>query len=532
MKRSPHGQDQKPLAHSRRKAFYRPEDAQSIDYDCDLGDPGQFPFTRGVHRQMYSSRLWTMRQYAGYATAQEANRRYRYLLAQGTTGLSVAFDLPTQIGLDSDHPLACGEVGKVGVAIDSLEDMECLLKGIPLDKVSLSMTINATAHILLALYLATARRRSVPWARLRGTLQNDILKEYVARGTYIYPPGPSLRLITDIFEFCSKEVPQLNPISISGYHIREAGSTAAQEVAFAIANGETYVKSALEAGLELDEFAPRLSFFFAVHNDLFEEVSKFRSARRMWARLMRDRLGAREKKSWMLRFHAQTGGSTLTAQQPDNNIVRVSLQALAAVLGGAQSLHTNSKDEALALPSEQAASLALRTQQILAHESGLSEVVDPLGGSWYVERRTAELEQEASAYLEKIHNLGGVLPAIAQGYLQREIQESAYQKQKAFESARTVLVGVNRFIEEESPTEVFRLNPEMEKQQIARLRELRRNRSAARVRSSLKRVREVATSGQNIMPAVISAVEGCATVGEIGDVLREIFGEHRETIVI
>lgn len=516
-----------------RKVVYRPDDTAWLQYERDLGDPGEFPFTRGIYPEMYRGRLWTMRQYAGYATAEESNQRYRYLLAHGTTGLSVAFDLPTQIGLDSDHPLALGEVGRVGVAIDSLEDMERLFAGIPQGQVSTSMTINGTACILLALYLVVARRQGVPWNQLRGTVQNDILKEYIARGTYIYPPQASLRIVTDIFSFCSQEVPRWNSISISGYHIREAGATAAQEIAFTLANAETYVRAALSSGLDIDQFAPQLSFFFSADSDLFEEAAKFRAARRLWARLMRERLGARQEKSWMLRFHAQTAGSTLTAQQPDNNVVRVTLQALAAVLGGAQSLHTNAKDEALALPTEQSARLALRTQQILACESGMADVADPLGGSWYIEQLTSELEQEAETYLEKIRAMGGTLKAIENRYLQKEIQQSAYEYQKKVEAGERVVVGVNRFqTEEETPIEILRIDPEIEKRQVERVRKLRERRERAQVDAALDALREAARSRQNLMPAIIAAVETCATVGEIADAMRDVFGEYRESAVI
>ena len=478
---------------------------------------------------MYRQRLWTMRQYAGFGTAEESNRRYHYLLSQGTTGLSVAFDLPTQIGLDSDHPLALGEVGRAGVAIDSLEDMERLFSGLPLDQVSTSLTINATACILLALYVAMSRKQNVPAKNLRGTVQNDILKEYIARGTYIYPPEPSLRLTTDIFAFCQKEMPRWNSISVSGYHIREAGSTAAQEIAFTLANGEAYVSAALSTGLKVDEFAPRLSFFFSSDRELFEEVAKFRAARRLWARLMRHQFGARNEKSWMLRFHTQTAGSTLTAQQPDNNVVRVTLQALASVLGGTQSLHTNARDEALGLPTEQAAHLALRTQQILAYESGVPGAADPLGGSWYVERLTADLEAEAEAYLGKIRTLGGTLRAIECQYVQKEIQESAYQQQKRIEAGEQVVVGVNRFVAEDEPVvEILRVDPEIEKEQIKRLEKLRQRRDAANVSRALAGVRETAGGGKNLMPAILLAVESHATVGEISSAMRDIFGEYQD----
>jgi methylmalonyl-CoA mutase N-terminal domain/subunit len=517
---------------SRPKIVYRPEDVVDLDLEKNLGEPGGYPFTRGIYPEMYRTRLWTMRQYAGYASAEESNRRYRYLRSQGATGLSVAFDLPTQLGLDSDHLLAEGEVGKVGVAIDSLEDMEQLFEEIPLSEVSTSMTINATACILLAMYLVVARKKGEKWSDLRGTVQNDILKEYIARGTYIYPPEASIRIVTDLFAFCSQEVPQWNTISISGYHIREAGCTAAQEIAFTLANGETYVQAAVQAGLEIDDFASRLSFFFNAHKTFFEEVAKFRAARRLWARLMRERLGARRPESWMLRFHAQTAGSTLTARSPENNVVRVALQALSAVLGGAQSLHTNSKDEALALPTQQAALLALRTQQILAHESGVPETVDPLGGSWYVERLTQDLEEEAITYLERIRSLGGMLQAIESGYVQKEIQEAAYQQQARLESGDEIVVGVNRFESEEAPIEVLRIDPEVGRRQASRLKTLRKNRDPARVEGALEKVRQAARGQSNLMPAIIDAVETLATVGEIADAMRDVFGEHKETIVI
>src|SRR5437660_811563 len=438
---------------------FNPSNSEAIEYDRDLGDPGEFPYTRGVRRNMYRGRLWTMRQYAGYATAEESNARYKYLLSQGTTGLSVAFDLPTQIGLDSDDPLSSGEVGKVGVAIDSLEDMRALFDGIPLGDVSTSMTINATAAILLCLYLAVAREQGVAFEKVSGTLQNDILKEYIARGTYIFPPGPSLRLVTDTFAFCAREVPEWNTISISGYHIREAGSTAVQEVAFTLADAIAYVEAALAAGLEVDEFAPRISFFFNSHNNLLEEIAKFRAARRLWARIMRERFGARDERSLMLRFHTQTAGSSLTAQQPEVNIVRTTIQALAAVLGGTQSLHTNAMDEALALPTEQAARLALRTQQVIAYESGIADTADPLAGSYAIEQLTGEIERRARDYLEKIDALGGMLRAIESGYVQREIQESAYRYQRAIETDDAVVIGVNRFqVEEQSSVLLLRVD--------------------------------------------------------------------------
>ena len=496
--------------------------------DERLGLPGTYPFTRGVYPSMYRGRFWTMRQYAGFSTAAESNRRYRYLLEQGQTGLSVAFDLPTQIGYDSDDPLAAGEVGRVGVAIDSLADMEVLLDGIPLDRVSTSMTINATAAILLAMYLAVARKQGVPWEKVSGTIQNDILKEYMARGTYRFPPAPSLRIITDIFAFCNAEVPRWNTISISGYHIREAGSTAVQELAFTLADGIEYVEAAVSAGLHVDHFAPRLSFFFNAHNDLFEEVAKFRAARRIWARIMRERFGATNPKAWTLRFHTQTAGSTLTAQQPENNVVRVALQALAAVLGGTQSLHTNSRDEALSLPTEASARIALRTQQIVAHESGVADVADPLGGSWYVEHLTDELERRAVELMDEIEALGGALAAIESGFQQRLIAESAYRTQQAVERGEQVVVGVNRFtVEEESPIPTLKVDESVEIRQVERLRELRASRDGVAVERTLAELEAAARSGANLMPPMVSAVEARATIGEISAALVRVFGEYR-----
>src|SRR5215213_5476084 len=512
---------------------FNPHNTREIDYEQDLGAPGDYPYTRGIYPSMYRGRLWTMRQYAGYATAEESNARYKYLLAHGTTGLSVAFDLPTQIGLDSDDPLAQGEVGKVGVAIDSLDDMERLFADIPLDEVSTSMTINATAAILLSLYLAVARKQNVPFSKLRGTLQNDILKEYIARGTYIYPPASSLRLVTDIFAFCAREVPNWNTISISGYHIREAGSTAVQEVAFTIADGITYVEAALAAGLAIDDFAPRLSFFFNAHNNLLEEIAKFRAARRLWARIMRDRFKARDPRSLMLRFHTQTAGSSLTAQQPEVNVVRTTIQALAAVLGGTQSLHTNSMDEALALPTETAARIALRTQQVIAYESGVVETADPLAGSYAIEHLTDEIEEQALEYLKKIEAMGGMLRAIETGYVQREIQESAYRYQKAVEAQEEVVVGVNKFqIEEEPPVNVLRIDPALEQAQVDRLRTLRDRRDGQAVTDTLRRLREAAQTSENLLPRIVECVESYATVGEISNALRDIWGEYRETSTI
>jgi len=512
---------------------FNPQNTRAIDYEKDLGDPGEFPYTRGIYKNMYRGRLWTMRQYAGYATAEESNARYKYLLAQGTTGLSVAFDLPTQIGLDSDDPLSMGEVGKVGVAIDSLEDMERLFAGIPLDEVSTSMTINATAAILLSLYLAVAHKQSVPFSKVRGTLQNDILKEYIARGTYIYPPAPSLRLVTDIFAYCAREVPNWNTISISGYHIREAGSTAVQEVAFTLADGITYVEAALAAGLEIDDFAPRVSFFFNAHNNLLEEIAKYRAARRLWARIMRDRFNARDPRSLMLRFHTQTAGSSLTAQQPEVNVVRTTIQALAAVLGGTQSLHTNSMDEALALPTETAARVALRTQQVIAYESGVIDTADPLAGSYAIEHLTDEIEEGALEYLKKIEAMGGMLRAIETGYVQREIQESAYRYQKAIETQEQVVVGVNRFqVEEDSPVNVLRIDPALEQAQVERVRALRARRDAKLAEDSLNKLGQVAQTDENLLPHILASVEAYATVGEISNTLRRVWGEYRETSTI
>ena len=491
---------------------------------------GAYPFTRGIYPNMYRGRLWTMRQYAGYGSARESNERYRFLLEHGQTGLSVAFDLPTQIGLDPDHPLAAGEVGKVGVSIASLHDMEILLDDIPLDQVSISMTINSTAAVLLAMVLCLARRRRTPWTELRGTIQNDILKEYIARGTYIYPPSPSMRLTTDILSYCCREVPNWNPISISGYHIREAGSSAVQEVAFTLANGIAYVRSALDAGLQVDELAGRLSFFFNAHNDFLEEVAKFRAARRLWARIMRERFGAREPRSCMLRFHTQTAGSTLTAQQPENNIVRVAIQALAAVLGGTQSLHTNSMDEALALPGAVAARTALRTQQILAYECGVTNTVDPAGGSYAVETMTDEIASEAEHYLREIDAMGGMLKAIERGYVQREIQESSYRFQMQVEKGEKVIVGVNRFTTAGSqPIELLVVDERVEADQNRRLAELRATRDAGAAETALSHLRAAARGAENLMPPILQAVEALATVGEISDSLRSVFGAYRDS---
>jgi methylmalonyl-CoA mutase, N-terminal domain len=508
---------------------FTPVDLASWDPDADLGHPGTFPFTRGIQPTMYRGRLWTMRQYAGFGTAAESNARYRYLLEQGVSGLSVAFDLPTQIGYDSDHALAAGEVGKVGVAIDSIEDMVELFDSIPLDRVSTSMTINATASILLALYIAVARRQGVPASKLSGTVQNDVLKEYVARGTYIYPPRASLRIITDIFAYCERELPHWNTISISGYHIREAGSTAVQEVAFTFANAIAYVQSAIDAGLDVNALGQRLSFFFNCHNDFLEEIAKFRAARRLWARIMRDRFGATNPRAQHLRFHTQTAGSTLTAQQPDNNIVRVALQALAAVLGGTQSLHCNGRDEALALPTEDSARIALRTQQVVAHESGVANTIDPVAGSWAIEAMTNRIEQGAVELLDRIDRLGGTLAAIETGAIQREIQESAYRAQLAIDGGEQVVVGVNRFQDESSPgVDVLRIDPEIERRQVERLRAVRAGRDATAWRTGLDAVSQAARDGSNLLPAILRAVEARATVGEIADTMRVVFGEYRE----
>ena len=510
-----------------------PEHLQGWDAEADLGFPGQFPFTRGIYPTMYRGRFWTMRQYAGFGTAAESNQRYRYLLSQGQTGLSVAFDLPTQIGMDSDHALACGEVGKVGVAIDSLEDMETLFDGIPLDRVSTSMTINSTAAILLALYVAVAKKQGANLRRLSGTVQNDILKEYIARGTYIYPIRPAMRIVTDIFAWCRAEIPNWNAISISGYHIREAGSTAVQEVAFTLANAIAYVDAALTAGLKVDDFAPQLSFFFNSHNGLLDEVAKFRAARRLWARVMRDRFHAQDARSMLLRFHAQTGGSTLTAQQPENNLVRVALQALAAVLGGCQSLHTNSLDEALALPTEQSALLALRTQQLIAHETGVTNTIDPFAGSYAIEHLTNEIERGASDYIAKIDALGGMLRAIETGFVQSEVQQAAYEYQQAVERGDVVVVGVNRFTENGGkPIPTMRINAEVESSQVARLNTLRARRDSAKAKGALAEIERRARSTENLMPVILAAVESYATVGEISDALRHAFGEYQESVVI
>ncbi|MGA8893562.1 MAG: methylmalonyl-CoA mutase family protein [Anaeromyxobacteraceae bacterium] len=497
-----------------------------------LGFPGDYPFTRGVQPTMYRGRFWTMRQYAGFGTAEESNKRYRYLLQSGQTGLSVAFDLPTQMGRDSDHPRALGEVGKVGVAIDSIDDMSTLLDQIPLGKVSTSMTINSTASILLSLYQAVAEKQGVAPSELQGTIQNDILKEYAARGTYVYPPRPSIRIITDIFAYTAKVMPKWNPISISGYHIREAGSTAVQEVAFTLADGISYVEAAQRAGLDVDEFAGRLSFFFNAHNNVLEEVAKFRAARRLWARIMKERFKAKDPRSWMLRFHTQTAGSMLTAQQPENNVVRVTLQALAAVLGGTQSLHTNSRDEALGLPTESSALLALRTQQIIANESGVADVIDPLGGSWAIEAMTDEIEGKADAYIEKIDAMGGMVEAIDKGWVQREIQDAAYAWQRQVEDKEQVVVGVNAYKTAEPPVTVMKVDPALEEAQVKRLRAFRAARDDVAARQAIAAVREGAKGTDNLMPLILAAVKARATLGEISDAMRDVFGEYRETVVV
>jgi methylmalonyl-CoA mutase N-terminal domain/subunit len=510
------------------RRLYTPADVADLDYESDLGFPGQAPYTRGVYPTMHRGRLWTMRQYAGMGTAAETNERFRYLIDQGSSGLSLAFDLPTQKGYDSDAGMAAGEVGKAGVAVDTLRDMEVVFDGIPLDEVSTSMTINAPAAVLLAMYVAIGDRQGVPREQLRGTIQNDILKEYVARNLYIYPPSASMRLITDVFEFCAAETPKFNSISISGYHIREAGSTAAQEIAFTLGNGIEYVEAALEAGLDVDEFAPRLSFFFNAHNNVFEEAAKFRAARRMWAAIMDDRFGAQDPKSKQLKFHAQTGGSTLTAQQVENNVVRVAYQALAAVLGGAQSLHTNGKDEALSLPTEDSVRTALRTQQILAHESGVADTVDPLGGSYYVESLTDDLESEAADILEAVDRRGGMLDAVESGWVKRQIQDVAFDRQQEIESGERVVVGVNEFqVDEEPHVDVEEVDEDDEARQRERLEAVKDDRDDDAVAAALDAVREAAAGDDNVLPPMVDAVKAYATVGEISDVLREEFGEYQ-----
>jgi len=507
---------------------YTPLDVQNLDYTRDLGFPGEYPYTRGVYPTMYRGRLWTMRQYAGFGTAEQTNQRFKYLLQHGQTGLSVAFDYPTQVGYDCDHPLSRGEVGKAGVNISVLQDMETLFDGIPLDKVTTSMTINAPAQILLAMYVAVAEKQGVAQAQLGGTIQNDILKEYVARGMYIFPPRPSMKLVTDIFEYCSKNMPRWNTISISGYHIREAGATATQEIAFTLANGIAYVQAAIERGLNLDEFASRLSFFFASHSNFLEEIAKFRAARRLWAKIMRERFKAKNPNAWRLRFHTQTSGVTLTAQQPHNNIVRVTLQALAAVLGGTQSLHTNSFDEAYALPSEEAVRIALRTQQVIAYESGVADTVDPLAGSYYIEYLTNQIEEEAIRYIEKIDSLGGATAAIEKGYMQREIVESAYRYQKEVESKEKIVVGVNEFtMEEEEPIKILRVDPAIEKRQIEKLNKIKSERNSQEVKNALNRIHHAAEHNENLLPTILAAVKKQATLGEICDVLKTVYGEYK-----
>jgi methylmalonyl-CoA mutase N-terminal domain/subunit len=508
--------------------LYTPEDSAVIDYLIDVGFPGEWPYTRGVQPTMYRGRFWTMRQYAGFGNAEDSNKRYKYLLEQGQTGLSIAFDLPTQMGYDSDHQMCRGEVGKCGVAISSLKDMEVLFDGIPLDKVSTSMTINSTAMILLAMYVAVAEKQEVDQRKLVGTIQNDILKEYIARGTYIFPPRESMRLITDIFEYCSKNMPQWNTINVSGYHIREAGSTAVQEVAFTLADGIAYVEAAIKSGLELDKFAPRLAFFFGSHNDLFEEIAKFRAARRLWARIMRDRFHAKSLKSMRLRFHTQTAGCSLTAQQPENNIVRVTIQALAAVLGGTQSLHTNSMDEAYALPTEKAVKIALRTQQIIANESGVTNTIDPLAGSYFIESLTNQIEDAARKYIKKIDDMGGILAAIERGFIQNEIANSAYKYQRAVDAGEKIMIGVNKYRDSEKASiETLKVNPEGEEKQKRRLERLRKERDGEEVKRALAEIRRVADSRENLMPVVLDAVKSYATLGEICDVLKDVFGEYR-----
>jgi methylmalonyl-CoA mutase N-terminal domain/subunit len=513
--------------------LYTDESLAGWDPEEALGYPGEFPYTRGIYPSMYRGRLWTMRQYAGFGSAAESNQRYRYLLSKGQSGLSVAFDLPTQIGMDSDHALALGEVGKVGVAIDSLEDMERLFDGIPLEKVSTSMTINSTAAILLALYVAVAKKQGANLAKLSGTVQNDILKEYIARGTYIYPVRPAMRIVTDIFAWCRESLPKWNTISISGYHIREAGSTAVQEVAFTLADAIAYVQAALDARLDIDDFAPQLSFFFNAHSDLLEEIAKYRAARRLWARLMQERFRAKDTRSMLLRFHAQTAGSSLTAQQPENNIVRVAIQALAAVLGGCQSLHTNSMDEALALPTEGAALIALRTQQIIANETGVTNTIDPVAGSYAIEHLTNEIQNGAMAYIDKIDALGGMLRAIESGFVQTEIQKAAYEYQRAVETKEQVVVGVNEFIaEEERGIPTLRMDPQIEREQIERVQALRARRNASKTKAAIAELERRASTNENLLPAILGAVESYATVGEISDALRRVFGEYQESVVI
>ena len=515
------------------KRVYTPEDVKDMDYTRDLGFPGEYPFTRGLHATMYRGRLWTMRQFSGYGTAEQTNQRFKYLLKEGETGLSIAFDYPTIRGYDSDHPTAKGEVGVCGVAVSSLKDMEVLFDGIPLDKVTTSMTINGPAAMLLAMYIAVGDKQGVPREKLGGTTQNDMLKEFFAQKLIIFPPKPSVKLVTDIIEYCAKNLPKWNPISISGYHIREAGANAVQELAFTLYDGITYVESCLERGMKVDEFAPRLSFFFSAHNDFFEEIAKFRAARRLWAKIMRERFHAKNPRSWWMRMHVQTAGFTLTAQQPLNNIIRVTIQALAAVLGGTQSLHTNSFDEALALPSEQAVRIALRTQQIIAHESGIANTIDPLGGSYYVEALTNEMEEKAMDYIQKLDDMGGAIPAIEKGFFQKEIADSAYKYQKEIDEKERIIVGVNEYkIEEKYPIEILRIDPKVEEEQIARLQKLRRERDNRKVKEALEKLHYEAEKDVNLMPTIIEAVKSYATLGEICDVLRDVYGEYRELIVI
>ncbi len=512
--------------------LYTPEDIEGLNYLKDLGFPGEFPFTRGVYPNMYRGRLWTMRQFSGFGTPEDTNKRYKYLLKQGQTGLSVAFDFPTLYGRDSNDPFSLGEVGRCGVAVDTLRDMEIIFDGIPLESISTSMTINPPAAMLLAMYIAVGEKQGVPSEQLTGTIQNDMLKEYQAQKTWIYPPEPSMRIITDILGYCSDQVPKWNTISISGYHIREAGATALQELAFTLANGFTYVDYGIKAGVPVDKFAPRLSFFFNSHLDFFEEIAKYRAARRIWAREMRNRYGAKDPRSWLMRFHTQTAGCTLTAQQPENNIVRVAFQALAAVLGGTQSLHTNSMDETYALPAEKAVKIALRTQQLLAYETGVANTIDPLGGSYYVETLTNKLEEQAYQYFEKIKSFGGVIPAIEAGFFQREIAESAYRYQREVEKRQKIVVGVNEFIEEEQPKmELLKIQPEVEKHQVERLNQVRRERNNQRVKERLRELRSAAHNGDNLMPKILNAVRVYATLGEMCNVLKEEFGEYEEPLI-
>ncbi|MCW3490082.1 acyl-CoA mutase large subunit family protein [Dethiobacter alkaliphilus] len=533
LERFPERKDFKTDSNVPVERLYSPAEIGELSYEEDLGFPGEYPYTRGVQPTMYRGRLWTMRQYAGFGSAEETNERFKYLLNQGQTGLSVAFDLPTQIGYDSDHPLARGEVGKVGVAIDSLQDMEILFDGIPLDKVSTSMTINSPAAVILAMYIALGEKQGASPAQLTGTIQNDILKEYVARGTYIFPPHPSMRLITDIFAYCAENVPNWNTISISGYHIREAGSTAVQEIAFTLADGIAYVDAAIKAGLDVDDFAPRLSFFFNAHLNFFEEVAKFRAARRLWAKIMKERFGAKNPKSWMLRFHTQTAGCSLTAQQPDTNIMRVAYQAMSAVLGGTQSLHTNSRDEALALPSQHSVLIALRTQQVIGYETGVTDTVDPLGGSYFIEALTDQIEQDAADYIEKIDGMGGAVDAIEKGFMQKEIQQSAYTYQRQIETGERVVIGVNKFITEaEAPKDLLKVNPAVADSQVDKLKKLQENRDQRQVAEALRNLRSVAQSSDNIMPAIIEAVKVYATLGEICGILREVFGEYQQQVML